>query len=200
MDAVAFIAVDIGSPISALVGGARGKLLEALVRSDRSYSIREWARRSGIGHYQAKVLLDEFAKMGLVQSIVAGRSHVFTAVPESALRRRLQGLFDIRDDIVASARQRAFDAPDGVTVILFGSVARDQPKGSSDVDICIVGPRLALVEDWVDSYVATTRRVSGLPVNILRFDDAEWKDAVHAGERVVLEIEKDGIVLTPETL
>jgi len=191
--------MNLGSPISALVGDARGKLLETVVRTDRPYSIREWARRSGIGHYQANVLLGEFEEMGLVQSFVAGRSHVFTAIPASALRKRLRGLFDIRDDIVEAARHRAVDAPVGVTVTLFGSLARDELRGSSDVDLCIVSSRVSSVEEWIDAYVADVRQVSGLPVNLLRFDEDEWKDAVDAGERIVPEIHRDGIVLTPET-
>jgi len=184
--------------IISTVGDARGRLLEAVVRSDRSRTTREWARRSDVSQPQAGELLRQFEELGLVESAIAGRSHMYTAIQESVLRRRLQALLGLRDDIVESATERAVNAPPDVRVVLFGSLARNDPRDASDVDLCVVAPHSEGVDVWIDEYVSHLGRVSGLAVNVLRFDGVEWTDALGNGERVALDIARDGIVLTGE--
>ncbi len=187
--------MDLSTPLASVVGDARGRLLEAIVRSDRPRSIREWSRRAGVNHAHARSLLREFEDMGLVSSEQVGATTVVVAVPESALRQRLQGLFFVERDIIEAARQGAQSAPPGVTVTLFGSVARESARAGSDVDLCVVAPTDSAIEEWVRAYVEKVQEVSCLPVNLLRFTPTEWDDAVANGERIVDEILRDRVEL-----
>lgn len=188
--------MDLSTPLASVVGDARGRLLEAVVRSDRPRSIREWSRRAGVNHAHARALLDEFEDMGLVSSEQVGATTVVVAVPESALRRRLQGMFSVGQDIVEAARQGAQSAPPGVTVMLFGSLARESVREGSDVDLCVLAPTEPTTEEWVRAYVEKLQAVSCLPVNVLRFTPTEWAEAAAIGERIVDEIGRDGVELT----
>ena len=188
--------MDLSAPLASVVGDARGRLLETVVRSDRPRSIREWSRRAGVNHAHARSLLREFEDMGLVSSERVGASTVVVAVPESALRRRLRGLFLVAEDIVEAARQGAQSAPSGVAVTLFGSLARGSLRGGSDVDLCVVASAEPATEDWIRSYVEKLQAVSCLPVNLLRFTPADWDDAVANGESIIDEIRRDGVDLT----
>ncbi|MEA3503204.1 MAG: nucleotidyltransferase domain-containing protein [Actinomycetota bacterium] len=188
--------MDLSTPLASVVGDARGRLLEAVVRSDRPRSIREWSRRAGVNHAHARTLLREFEGMGLVSSVQVGASTVVVAVPESALRQRLQGLFSVAQDIVEAARQGAQSAPPGVVVRLFGSLARESVREGSDVDLCILAPIEPATEEWIRSYIEKLQAVSCLPVNLLRFTPIEWDDAAVNGERIVDEIRRDGVELT----
>ncbi len=187
--------MDLSTPLASVVGDARGRLLEAIVRSDRPRSIREWSRRAGVNHAHAASLLREFEDMGIVSSEQVGATTVVVAVPESALRQRLQGLFFVERDIIEAARQGAQSAPPGVTVTLFGSVARESARAGSDVDLCVVAPTDSAIEEWVRAYVEKVQEVSCLPVNLLRFTPTEWDDAVANGERIVDEIRRDRVEL-----
>ncbi len=191
--------MNIAHPIISAVGDARGRLLEAVVRSDRSRTTREWARRSDVSQPQAGELLRQFEKLGLVECVVAGRSHMYTAIQESVLRRRLRTLLCLRDDIIESAIGRAVDAPADVRVVLFGSLARNDPREASDVDLCVVAPDSEEVDAWIEEYVSGLGRVSGLAVNVLRFEIVEWDNALDNRERVALDIVRDGILLTGES-
>ncbi len=188
--------MDLNTPLASVVGDARGRLLEAVVRSDRPRSIREWSRRAGVNHAHARSLLGEFEDMGLVSLERVGASTVVVAVPESALRKRLRGLFSVAQDIVDAARQGARSAPQGVTMTLFGSLARESVREGSDVDLCVVAPAEPVNEQWIRAYVDKLQAVSCLPVSLLRFTPTEWDDAVANGERIVDEIRRDGLDLT----
>lgn len=190
--------MNLSTPIASVVGGARGRLLEAVVRSERPRSVREWARRAEVNHSHAQALLREFEGMGLVRSVHVGGSTVVTAVPASALRLRLQGLLSVAQDIVDVARSEAQTAPTRVTVTLFGSLARSAVKAGSDADLCVIAPDDPTANDWVHSYVARLQDVSCLEVSVLRFTPAEWNAAVAAGEQIVDEIRRDGIEMTED--
>ncbi len=188
--------MNLSTPLASVVGDARGRLLEAVVRSDRPHSIRGWSRRAGVNHAHARSLLAEFEDMGLVSSEQVGASTVVVAVPNNALRRRLQGLFSVAQDIVEAARQGAQSAPAGVTVTLFGSLARESVRMGSDVDLCVVAPTDPATEEWIRSYVEMLQAVSCLPVNVLRFTPTDWDEASANGEHIVDAIRLDAVVLT----
>ena len=57
--------IDYRHPIRQIVTGARGKILEAIIRTQNTYPVRQWARRADVSHVQAGKLLQEFAGLGL---------------------------------------------------------------------------------------------------------------------------------------
>lgn len=187
--------MDIAHPIAELVGEARGRLLESVVRSDRPDTIRGWSRRAEMTHPQAGVLLSEFEQMGLVESEQVGRSTSYRPIEESLIRRRLRSLLLLRDEIVSYAREQAAEAPAGTRVVLFGSIARNSPHDASDLDICVIADSSVQVDDWLVKYESSLERASSLVVNMLRFTPTEWVEAAARGEAIAKDVARDGIVL-----
>lgn len=180
--------MDLSTPIASIVGDARGRLLEEVVRVDQARSIREWATRAGVNDSHAASLLREFEGMGLVRSTKVGRSLVVEAVPDSILRRHLQGLLRIPDEIVDVARTEAKAMPSDVRVFVFGSASRGTLSAGSDIDVCVVAHESSEIEEYVDRFVRKLSVTFPMPVNLLRFTPQEWSDASRNGERIVREV------------
>ncbi|WP_434081272.1 nucleotidyltransferase domain-containing protein [Sanguibacter sp. Z1732] len=116
------------------------------------------------------------------------------------------GIHTINQDHAAVGPLRAILSPIGmlretveslvgdaeVSMLLFGSVARDEATSRSDVDLAVIAPpgwdqRVAL-EDAV-------RARLGIDCEVLVFTPSEFADLSASGEPVVIDILRDGIPL-----
>jgi len=185
------MSLDYGHPIRQVVGGARGKILEAIIRTHNTYPVRQWARRADVSHVQAGTLLREFADMGIVRGEQRGRNIEYTPVPEHLVYRRLSAVDTVAKDVIPTARA-LLDAPEHAVAGVFGSAAREALGPDSDLDVFVVdGSDGAWVYEW---QTALEDRL-GLSVNVLSFTPVEWAEAKRAGERIVAEISRDGLLL-----
>ena len=183
--------IDYRHPILQIVTGARGKILEAIIRTHNTYPVRQWARRSDVSHVQAGKLLREFADIGLVRREPRGRNVEYTPIPESLLYRQLVALDTVVLEVAPAARD-LLDAPMATIVGIFGSVARGSSGPGSDLDVFIIGDSEGT---WVHEWRAALETRTGTSVNVLAFTPIEWAEADRNGERIVTEIRRDAILL-----
>jgi hypothetical protein len=184
------MSIDPSKAISQLVGGARGRLLEAIARMGRPFSIRQWAERAEIDHKGAASLLREFEALGLVRSEKVGSSISYKPVADNALLGLLRRMLMFDKEIQAALEQRAEGAPEGVTLGIFGSFAAGRAKEGSDLDVLvIVDPEDSEAVEWVNEFVGFAQRASGMPVNPLRFTPKEWESAVAEDALIVATIQ-----------
>ncbi len=68
------MSIDYRHPIRRIVTGARGKTLEAIIRTDKTYPVRQWARHADVSHVEAGKLLREFSDLGITHKGQRGRN------------------------------------------------------------------------------------------------------------------------------
>jgi len=183
--------IDYRHPIQQIVTGARGKILEAIIRTDNTYPVRQWARRADVSHVQAGKLLQEFADMGLVRREPRGRNVEYTPISENLLYRQLAALDTIALGVAPTARD-LLHAPDDSIVGIFGSVARDSFGLDSDLDAFVIGDSKGT---WLYEWQTALETRIGISVNVLAFTPTEWTEAERNGERIAGEIRREAILL-----
>ncbi len=183
--------IDYRHPIQQIVTGARGKILEAIIRTHNTYPVRQWARSADVSHVQAGKLLQEFAGLGLVKSEERGRNVEYTPITENLLYRRLAALDTVALEVAPVARD-LLDAPEESIVGIFGSVARGSFGPGSDLDAFVIGDSKGT---WIYDWQAALETRIGIPVSVLAFTPTEWTEAERNGERIVSEIRRDGVLL-----
>jgi predicted nucleotidyltransferase len=185
------MSIDYRHPIRDIVTGARGKILEAIIRTDKTYPVRQWARRAGVSHVQAGKLLQEFADLGIVNQEQRGRNLEYTPNRNSLLHGHLSELDMIATDLIPKARD-LLHAPADSIIGVFGSVARDALHPGSDLDVFVIHEEAG---PWIDAWRAEVEEAIEIPVNVLTFTPEEWGAAEDNAEGIVTEIQSDAIML-----
>lgn len=83
-------------------------------------------------------------------------------------------------------------------VTLFGSFARGDDDGLSDIDVLVVKPPRADSDAWakaMQKWASGIGRFCGSEVNVLEIDHMEWKVKRTQRTGVFAEIRRDGIEL-----
>jgi predicted nucleotidyltransferase len=120
----------------------RVKILRLLTRTpDMVFTGREIARHIGVANSNVTMALSRLEKIGILHSMVKGRSLLYSLNTQHVLCERLLSVLYDRE---ASSLNYVLDKlfarwPDEIrTVICYGSVARGEEKTTSDVDLCFV--------------------------------------------------------------
>ena len=185
------MSIDYRHPILQIVTGARGKILEAILRTNKTYPVRQWARHAGVSHVQAGKLLQEFSDLGIVHKERRGRNTEYTPNPDSLLYRHLSRLDLVAADLIPTARD-LLDAPSDSIVGVFGSIARDALHPGSDLDVFVIDESKG---SWVHPRQSALESAIDIPVNVLSFTPGEWEEAEDNGERIIAEIRRDAVML-----
>jgi len=180
-------------PFSGLIPGAKGAVLDVLLRTGKPMTGRHIAAMVGDKHslYAVQTALRELVAIGLVDAETYGRSTLHRLNGQHALVPSLRALVSP----VAILRQVVQEASQGAeAVILFGSIARGEAGPASDVDLAVLAPAgwdgaLALQD-------AVWQRL-GNNCDILVFTADEFLAKVGL-EPVVGDILRDGIALVGE--
>jgi predicted nucleotidyltransferase len=192
--------MDLSRPIEALIPGARGQLLGALIGAGRELSTADAARLSGVSAPQASRVLAQLVELGIIERRDVPPAVVYRPVPRNAVVGMLLELCELRSRIIQFARESAVAiTPCPVRLSVFGSVARGTSDGDSDIDIAAVRPTGAEEDDdWVESLGAWRRGVqefSGSTLNVIEIDVDDWL-AVDLSERTFWrDVKRDEVVL-----
>jgi predicted nucleotidyltransferase len=192
--------MDLSRPIEALIPGARGRLLGALIGAGCELSTADAARLSGVSAPQASRVLGQLVELGIIERRDVPPAVVYRPVPGNAVVGMLLELCELRNRIIRFARESAAAiTPCPVRLSVFGSVARGTSDGDSDIDIAAVRPaRAEEDDDWVESLEAWRRGVqefSGSTVNVIEIDVDEWL-AFDLSERTFWrDVKRDEVVL-----
>ena len=117
----------------------------AVLRSLQHYKIgitgREIARLSGLSPKSALSALSSLENIKIVKRVIGGRDHLFTINRENYLVKNgilplLQTENNILPYLLLLIKQKL--SKHCISIILFGSVARNEETAESDIDICFV--------------------------------------------------------------
>jgi predicted nucleotidyltransferase len=192
--------MDLSRPIEALIPGARGRLLGALIGSGRELSTADAARLSGVSAPQASRVLAQLVELGIVERWDIPPAVIYRPVAGNAVFAMLTDLYVLRNRVIEFAKQSASEiAPAPVRLSVFGSVARGTSDAESDIDIVAVRPGGADEDDkWVESlgrWSAGLEAFSGSRISVLEIGVEEWRALDLSARSLWREINRDEVVL-----
>ncbi|VVB99691.1 Uncharacterised protein [uncultured archaeon] len=118
-------------------------LLERIIDSEESFSMRDLARLGGMPKSTVSLVVNDWQKAGLLDSQAIGNAKVVKINRKFALYPYLAGLFGGNGKIMDSAikkieSSKALKSKDVVCAILFGSLAKKDVSGQSDADLLVI--------------------------------------------------------------
>ena len=136
-------------------------------------SVRDLARRAGIGHPRAAEVLASLTEAGLTTVQRAGRADLYQLNREHLLYPTLHRLFvdeaSVTDALAQFLRKGLSKRVDGVReAYIFGSVARGDSRPGSDIDLAVVAPgaETERVKQQLEAIAAEVRRRFGSTLSI----------------------------------
>lgn len=181
-----------GEPFGGVISGAFGATLAALLRTGTPLTGRQVHRLSEGGHslWSVQEALKTLTRLGIIETRTVGRAHTHAINEAHATIAPLRALLDpvaMLESVLRESIDHQVEA-----VILFGSIARGESTPTSDIDLAVIAPadwnRRAMLEDAVLDRLGNTCQV-------LVFTAAQLQELAAAGEPVVRDILRDGVVV-----
>jgi predicted nucleotidyltransferase/DNA-binding transcriptional ArsR family regulator len=195
--------VDLVHPVSALIPGARGKVLTVLLDAGRELSTVQTGRLAGVSTPQASRVLAQLRELGLVERREVPPSVLYKVVAGSRVVRLLRELRSLREDVLSMATELSTSiVPPPVHLAVFGSVATGRAGSESDIDVLVVRPTKADHDDaWTESldrFRSDLSEYAGSAVEMLEISRHEWSRR-DVSEPLWASIEREQIVLRAAT-
>lgn len=194
--------MDFSRPVSSLIPGSTGRILDVLVSSFDEFNLSTLADLAGVSTSQASRVLPRLVELGVVSRHDVPPSSLFSLNRDHIAAKPLMDLLETRNrlvDVIADLAASIEPRPSSIT--LFGSAARGEATASSDIDIVVVRPRGVenADESWSTSlanWFEAVLRSTGNPVNIVEVGEEEvaellasdrsvWRSIVDEGRTVI---------------
>ena len=150
--------MNLSAPLASFMHGLDALTLRVIARAGAQLSGRQIARLAGRGTpANVRLSLLRLVDIGLVTMVPAPHATMYSANRMHVLWPAVEIAMDARQEL--TRRIAAFadrNAPDGVTVALYGSVARGESTSKSDIDLLIVFPDAVPLDDR-DEFVTGLR-------------------------------------------
>lgn len=150
--------MDLSAPLASFMNGLDAVALRVVARAGSELTGRQIARLAGTGTpANVRLSLLRLADIGLVISVPAPHATMYSANRSHILWPAVEIAMNARQEL--NKRVAAFadaSAPEGVTVALYGSVARGDSTKMSDVDLLVVFPDEVALDDR-DEFVTGLR-------------------------------------------
>ena len=193
--------MDYTRPVQTLIPGAQGQILGVLAETTAQLNLTTVSRLAGVSLAQASRVLPELVRLGLVERVEAPPSALFRLMDENLVGRLVRSMTDLRNLALRAVGDcSALQKPRPKLVIVFGSFARGDADGDSDLDVVIVRP--ADIDDsdaaWSESIVTLNQdlaRAVGNPVNILEVGTNELERRIRSHSELWRSIRNEGIVV-----
>jgi DNA-binding transcriptional ArsR family regulator len=131
--------MEYARPVEALIPGAQGRLLAALLRAGDPVSIRRLASLARVSPNRTSELVDYLLRLGLVDRRDVGRSALVGLAQDSPVVEALRRVENLREETLTRWRYLARDLPHQVTALgVYGSWARGESTIDSDLDLVAV--------------------------------------------------------------
>jgi uncharacterized protein len=176
-----------GQLASSLFGKARRSVLAVLyAHPDESFYLRQLARTSGVGLGPVQREVKKLAASGIITRRVSGRQVYFQANRDCPIFQELQSMM-IKTagagDLIRSALALLSGRID--LAFIFGSLAKGDPKRSSDIDLMVVG------EAGFGEVVSALSQIQGKlnrEINPVVFNPEEFRNKIRSGRHFVKRV------------
>ena len=175
----------------------RGALLQVLARLEQPVTRRQLAAAAAVAPGKASAVIEDLIRAGLVNETVAGRSSMVVLNRYHLAVGPLLALAGLRGELIRRLRERLSEWSGLEGAWLFGSVARGDADGESDIDLLIVAQDLESPElhDRVARLQADVRSWTGNDLQLVEHTLVSWRKLVRAKSPLVEQLRSDGIAL-----
>ena len=193
--------MDFLHPVEAVIPGAQGRIVGVLARTSGELNLRTIARLSGVSVAQASRVVPGLIALGLVERREAPPSALFRFVPEHVAAGAVLALADARRLVLDEIGRTASGLdPVPVSVVVFGSFARGEAVGESDLDLVLVRPDVVGEDDagWragVEAWIDRVRRFTGNRVELLEVAEQDAARLLRSRKPLWLDVRRDGILV-----
>jgi len=173
-----------------LFGHTRSALLAVLYgHTDESFYLRQLAREMGAGHGALQRELKQLTEMGLVLRTVQGNQILYRANSRSPIFSDLKGLIAKTTGVHNTIRSALATLGAKVEIaFVYGSVARQQERANSDVDLMVLGE--ASFGDVVLA-LGVAQKELGREINPTVFSVSEFRSKMVAGNHFLTTVASD---------
>ena len=207
--------MELGRPFAVITPTVDGDVLGVLAHADKPFTPGEVQRLGGAWSESGiRKALSRLAEQGIVRAEKVGPVTAYRLNRDHLAAGPLIELADLRRTFITRLRSKI--ASWQVTApfaALFGSAARGGMRPTSDIDVFVVRPDDALLsdaDDAADDDAGTLAATWGAQVSSLQHDASAWtgndvrvlemsrsevRSGLEAGEQVLDDIRRDGIVL-----
>ena len=193
--------MDFVRPVQAVIPGAQGRILAVLAETTAELNLRTIARLSGVSVAQASRVLPPLVELGIVERRDVPPSAQFRYVSEHVAARAVSLLVDAERAVVDELRGAAARIkPLPTSVVVFGSFARGEADGNSDIDVVVIRPKTVDEDEprWhasLDRWREGARRLTGNRVEVVEVSEADVARLLRSRKPFWLDVRRDGIVL-----
>lgn len=192
--------MDYVRPVEALIPGAQGRVLGALVRAGAPLNLRTLARLAGISAGQASRVLPRLVELGVVRRTEVPPAALFELPARNFAAQVVRDFSDAHGALLREMRRTAAKLkPVPASVILFGSAATGEARAGSDIDVLIVRASDDTHDDaWTTvlmKWVTRIREFSGNPVNLIEENEDDIPRLLRSSRGLWATIRNDGVVL-----
>jgi predicted nucleotidyltransferase len=193
--------MDLGAPVLDVSPAVRGALLQALARLEQPVTRRQLAAAAGVSPGNASAVIEDLIRAGLVNEAVAGRSSMVVLNKNHLAVGPLLALAGLRGELIRRVRERLTQWPDLEGAWLFGSVARGDANGESDIDLLIVASDLQVpdLHSLLAQLQADVRSWTGNDLQLVEHTPDSWRKLVRSKNPLVEQVRLDGIALAGDT-
>lgn len=201
--------MNLSDPIGTVIPSAHGPVLEVLARTDVPLTGRAVAAltEGRVSHARTRQVLLDLVASGLVSAQEAPPARLYRLNRQHLAADAVTALASLRSTLLDRMRAncRSWVIP-ARAVWLFGSLARGESTGSSDIDVLVVRPDRVEVEDpdWarqLGEFAELVRAWTGNTCELLEYAEGELSDRLDT--RLAADVRDHGVVLggvTPAAL
>jgi len=179
-----------GTFSNVLFGRTRSALLALLYgHADESFYLRQLIREVGVGHGALQRELKHLTDMGLIVRRAQGNQVLFRANVHSPIFAEIKSLVTKTVGVHHAIRSALASLRPAVKIaFVYGSVARNQERAESDVDLMVLG-NASFSE--VVSALAPAQKVLGREINPTLFPTSEFRTKLAAGNHLLRSVMKE---------
>jgi len=190
-------------PLDNILGqSSKVKILRFLIRSQAQLNGREIAKNIGLSHVKAHSALQYLSRSGLVNMRSSGTSILYWLNEDNILiKDMLRPLFEKESKLfenIVGIILKVSKNPLPLSMILFGSFAKETASEGSDIDIAVIYPdqknKVSCEQELADAEKKITalfgNRLAYIPIKV-----CDFKKRFKANDRFVREITRSGRVV-----
>lgn len=194
--------MDVSSPISSVIPGVPGVVLQILARTELPLTGNGIADLADgvVSRAGVTKALSALVAHGLVECRPAGRANLYTLNRQHVAADAIVALSSLRQamiDRLTALVGNMLITPVGV--YLFGSAARGDGTAESDVDVLVVRPGRVDENVWTSQMMELARSVrawTGNACEILEFTKSDLEALVRKKDRLVTSLRNDVVVIS----
>lgn len=192
--------MNLSAPTLDVSPSVRGAILQTLARLEQPVSRRHLAELAGVAPGNASGVIEELVRSGLVSEMVAGRSSMVALNRQHLAAGPVVALAGLRGELIRRLRDRLAEWADLTGAWLFGSVARGDADGDSDIDLLLVVNDLdtPAFAERLAGLGSDVRAWTGNDLQVVEHDARSWQALLRGGNPLVEQVRRDGISLAPD--